>query len=802
MRSILCLVLTSLLISGAFGAAASGTQTVNEAHAVGYVPGRIIVQLEEHTTASLDRGALQSQNAFSGIPELEEVGRQFGITHVEKKFPGISITESRTPQEKALTRFFEVHVDEANIDEAIEVYRQLSAVTTAYKIPAYELYGTPNDASYESQWQLYHTYGIDADQAWDIEAGNPDVVVAVLDCGVAYTNPDLGGSDPPGPDDNITNGNIWVNDQEIPGDGIDNDNNGYIDDVIGYDFTEPLPDYPCEDVDCDGPDNDPMDGAGHGTFCAGEIAAITNNGLGLCGVAGGYNDGTPGSDANGVKILPCRVGYDADIGTIAVLADIAEAMVYVGLLKARGVNIVAANCSFGTGEVPDLVAATDYLVSQGVLIVTAAGNSNNSTPHYLAGRDDCMAVGATGLNGYPWTGSNYGDWVDIAGPSAGVLGYITDENQPMRLYQGTSSAAPHVVGVAALLASYDPGLSAQDIWNIMCDPANVKPYVPTKYVGVGIVNARMALEAISPPSTVVPVAEFVAYPGSGNAPLEVSFWNESSGGATSWTWDFGDNTPVSHERYPVHTYTEPGLYTVTMTASNDAGSDVVVKTDYINTLTLPDPSMHVAFMLTYPYVGQTGSGTYDGAIGAFWVYDNNNRSVYNAKVEFAISGPADGKRMATTGVDGRGLVGSPKPKDPTIDDWCFEAVDMSHNYYIYNPDDNFAIMTCQSGSVYESFAGSWEEPAATVPAKRALSQNYPNPFNPQTEVRFSMGTAGHVTLTVYNIRGQKVAVLANDVFSAGDHTVTWNADGLSSGVYLYRLETNDITETKKMIFLK
>ncbi|UCG61663.1 MAG: S8 family serine peptidase [Candidatus Zixiibacteriota bacterium] len=802
MRSILCFALAMTLVAGPLMAASSPFEPERGESFVGYASDRIIVQLDQYAVASLDPQALRSQNAFRGNPDLDAVTERFGIPRIEKKFRGTTLEQARTPEERALTRFFEVYVDPANIDAIIEAYQQVSAVTSAYKIPACRVFGTPNDTYYSSLWQLQDVYGIDADQAWDIEAGNPEVVIAVIDGGVEYTNPDLGGSDPPGPDDNVTNGNIWVNDQEIPGDDIDNDNNGYVDDVIGYDFTTPLIQYPCEDVDCDGPDNDPKGASGHGTFCAGEIAAITNNGYELSGVAGGYNDGTPGSDANGVKIVPCRAGYVSNIGGIIVIADAAEAMVYLGQLKARGVKVVAVNCSFGTAETPALAAAADYLASQDVLIVVAAGNSNVSTPDYLATRDDCMAVGATGLNGDPWIGSNYGDWVDIAGPSAGVLGMVGDNEEALFAYSGTSAAAPHVVGVAALLASYNPDLSAQDIWSILCDPANVKPYNPTKDVGVGIVNARMALESISPPSTVAPVADFVAYPSSGDAPLEVSFRNECTGGATSWIWDFGDDTPVSHERFPIHTYASPGLYTVTLTASNDMGSDVIVRTDYINTLNPPLPTSHVAFMLAYPFQQTYGPSVYDCAIAAVWIYDNNNRPVANARVVLAVTGPTDGKRMGSSDAEGRVLIVSPKPKDPTIDDWCFEVTDVRHDDFIYDPEANFITKTCESGPVYKSTPGAWAETQSSMPDKRGLSQNYPNPFNPRTAVRFSLETASHVKLTVYNIRGQKVAVLANEVYGAGEHAVEFDAAGLSSGVYLYRLETDNISETKKMILLK
>jgi subtilisin family serine protease len=178
---------------------------------------------------------------------------------------------------------------------------------------------TPNDTYFAygtstfpyDQWHYWDQWGIDADQAWNIETGKPSVLVGIIDTGVKYRHTDLGGTDPPGPNDNVTNGNIWVNPNEIPGNGIDDDGDGLVDDVIGYDFLAATPvvaGYTCADNDCGGLDNDPNDGNGHGTHVAGTVAAITNNARAVAGIAGGFSDGTTAGAGNGCKLVPCRIG--------------------------------------------------------------------------------------------------------------------------------------------------------------------------------------------------------------------------------------------------------------------------------------------------------------------------------------------------------------------------------------------------------------------------------------------------------------------------------------------------------------
>jgi len=436
-----------------------------------------------------------------------------GVAAFHRQFPTAQAEAVGSPRPD-LTGHYKVKLDPGvGLDEAVAVFANNPRVDHVEKIGIHPVYAcatgtltSPNDYYYDNppptfpypQWDLWDTYGIDADKAWTLQTGDPSVVVVAMDTGVRYYHPDLGGTDPPGPSDNVTNGNIFVNTAEIPGNGVDDDGNGRIDDVIGWDFVTGNPSL-CDSgggEDCDVQDNDPRDYAGHGTHTAGTMAAITNNASGVAGIAGGFGDGTTSSPGNGCKIMPLRVGWQDILGRGYVRMDyVAEAMYYVATMKNAGVNIASVNCSWGTSNSGGVGAAVSAALAADVLIVHAAGNSGSSTADYFGTLAGVLDVAATDQSGVKASFSNYGSWVEVAAPGVAIVSTWHQYNDPTPNYvavlDGTSMAAPHVAGVAGLLESCNPSLTRSDKFNLI---VNNTCTAGSPNIG-GILNAKLALDA-------------------------------------------------------------------------------------------------------------------------------------------------------------------------------------------------------------------------------------------------------------------------------------------------------------------
>lgn len=284
--------------------------------------------------------------------------------------------------------------------------------------------GLPDDEFYKELWGLHNKKGFDVDapEAWRLTKGSKKIVVAVIDTGVDYNHPDL-------------KANMWVNKAELNGEpGVDNDGNGYIGDVYGYDFANN--------------DNDPMDDQGHGTHCAGTIGAVHNK-IGVAGVT------------SRVRIMALKFLTANGGGTTAAAI---EAIYYAAN---NGAHIMS-NSWGGGGKSRALKEAIQYANNKGVLFTAAAGNDNKNNdryPSYPANYkvDNVISVAAYAedgerayviRNGRKIVFSNYGaETVHVAAPGAEILSTIPGGEYAK--FSGTSMATPHVSGVLALLLSLD-----------------------------------------------------------------------------------------------------------------------------------------------------------------------------------------------------------------------------------------------------------------------------------------------------------------------------------------------------------
>jgi PKD repeat protein len=564
------------------------------------VPDEFIVVFKPEVRAQLIAGRDAQGALVVNNPAVRRVIDRIGALDFKREFPGMTAqpTGSRFPD---LTGHYTVKLMPArSLEAAMAEFAADPTVDHVEKIGMHPIDATPNDTYYinpppsfpNPQWHYWDTFGIDADLAWDTETGDASVVVADLDTGLKYRHTDIGGQDPAGPADNVTQGNVWVNAGEIPGNGIDDDVNAYIDDVIGWDFVTAGGGVGvvCTDVDCGGVENDPNDGEGHGTHTAGTIVAITNNARAVAGVAGGWSNGTTTGPGTGCKVMPLRIGYRATVNGqpagVVRMDWCAQAMAYVSTMVDKGVNVAAINCSWGSSNSGGIDAAVDNLLAHDVMIINSAGNSASSVAPYLGSKAGVMAVAATTQSGGPASFTNFGSWVEVAAPGVNINStlHVPTDTDTTHMYiglnSGTSMSAPHVCGVAALLESYNPALTRSDKFTLIEN--NVIAYSGALDLGSGIVNARLALNA-APPPCVSPVANFSASQTSGVVPFTVNFTDNSTGSPTSWAWDFGDGGNDNVQN-PSHQYTVPGNYTVTLTATNACGSDPEVKVAYIEAL--------------------------------------------------------------------------------------------------------------------------------------------------------------------------------------------------------------------------
>lgn len=521
------LLLTTLLIVSVLQGFAQELQVNAEGHYKGIIRVKFQPSMSAQLEAlhakpgnSMNKLATETGYLRTGIAGMDQLNANYNAAKMQRVFRHAGRFEQRH-REAGLHLWYEIRYDARHQPtKVVEAYSQLSEVSIAEPVSERSIIGyekqeatslatDPNDPNYDSQWHYNNTgqsggtadADIDLPEAWELETGDAEVVVAIEDEGVDYDHVDLAG-------------NMWTNAGEIAGNGVDDDNNGYVDDYYGYNF---------------GLDQGEIVPGEHGTHVSGTVAAETNNGVGVAGVAGGSGNN------DGVRLMSVQVfsGYSQ--------GGFAEGFVYAADMGAH----ISQNSWGGGGESQSINDAIDYFIqnggSSGVMsggvVIIAAGNSNESSgaSTWPAQYESAIAVASTDDNDVRSSFSNYGSWVDIAAPGSDILS--CKPNDSYQYMSGTSMACPHVSGVAALVVSHFKGnITPSQVRSRLEDYAdNIDAQNPS-YVGLlgsGRLNAYGAISGETPPE---PPATYCTSQGSNSsyewiAEVVVGSYTNSSGAA-------------------------------------------------------------------------------------------------------------------------------------------------------------------------------------------------------------------------------------------------------------------------------
>lgn len=389
--------------------------------------------------------------------------------------PGFNISylaKGLAKNDEILGRIVQIHFNEKveenyltnliNQDPDIEYIQ----VSNTYQIDA-----IPNDSLVAQQWALQKIKAFDA---WDITQGADTVLLAIIDTGIDYNHPDL-------------KNKIYLNNGETGTDingndkrfnGMDDDGNGFIDDYMGWDFTDRVG-FPFDSSGGDylNWDNDPNDDQGHGTFIAGIAAAETNNFTGIAGTA------------PNIKLLNLRA---FDPGGYGEEDDVAAAILYAVQMKAKVINMSFGDNSFSF-VLRDII---QYAYSQNLVLVASAGNSGSNLPHYPSGYTEVICVGNSTVDDAVASSSNWGSTIDVVAPGTNIL--TTSRNGGYSSINGTSASAPFVSATAALILSLQ-NFSNEEVKQILKSTSDdIGESGWDLRSGAGRLNTERALRVLAP----------------------------------------------------------------------------------------------------------------------------------------------------------------------------------------------------------------------------------------------------------------------------------------------------------------
>ena len=465
-----------------------------------YVEGEILVKFKPKTIELVYENDLTSTTVKAMSPSIENLKKKHKVYKIEQvvkprppKKGRMVIQGMAVEEEDNLSRIYKLSFPtRESFTGVLSDFRNDPNVEYAEPNYIRKVYA-PNDPKYidNTQWgpqKIKLTPTGSGSSGWDFSKGSSEVVICILDTGVDYNHPDLAANIwVNSPEDINSSGSFEATSEAYGGDldGIDNDGNGYTDDVIGYDFVTASPVYPGEDGDP--PDPNPMDFYGHGTHCSGIASAVTNNGIGMSGV--GWN----------CKIMAVRGGFTGtDGGGYLFDSDIIAGLHYAAIMGADVISM-----SFGGSESAEAdLDAINYAHNAGCVLVAAAGNGYSDEKSYPADYDNVIAVVATNSNDTKANFSNYGDWVDVCAPGVSIYSTLYSGvfspkfTRTYASWSGTSMATPHVAGLAGLIKALHPSWNNDTIRvriESTCD--NIDSLNPgyAGLLGHGRINAFRAL---------------------------------------------------------------------------------------------------------------------------------------------------------------------------------------------------------------------------------------------------------------------------------------------------------------------
>jgi serine protease len=431
-----------------------------------YEPGVIIVKFIASTKHMLYLNTV-------AIDALNPLLAEHGVTRLTQMYPQRQTVFSKSGSEIALDRMYRVEFSASkNPLEVAKSFARLAEVEYAEPEVIHYLDYIPDDSRYNEQ---YMHQLIESEKAWDITTGSEDIVIGIVDSGVNWNHVDLAD-------------NIWVNpgedfDQDgkyttADMNGIDDDNNGYIDDIIGIDFIGAgAGGGSYYDVD----PHPTVKGNPHGTHVAGISAGVGDNGRGIAGVA--FTS----------KILSVKCGSDINSRTIS--------RGYDGIVYAAENGAQVINCSWGGGGIlASQEERIEYAISQGALVVASAGNSGRELISTPGAYPNVLCVANTDEDDLVNSSSTYGPWVDVSAPGTQILSSISTTDSAYAKYTGTSMASPVVAGLAALVAGQNPGFTPLQIGEqirVTSEDIDDKNIWYRDKIGKGRVNAHKALTTSS-----------------------------------------------------------------------------------------------------------------------------------------------------------------------------------------------------------------------------------------------------------------------------------------------------------------